>query len=207
MDTNSNIQIIEKPDWVSWDDIKQCLYEAHSVNRAKGVMMSKYLWPTERIIDFIGPNGVMFVALDNTKVVGTGAICDKVGKKWYAKGRYADFSLGSVLPQYSGQGIFKELERVREEACARMNYPVIVGDTHSKNTRRIKIYAAAGYKHVGYHPCSDHFNVVMAKWPGGCPYSDTYIKFRRMLSYIYGHCFKVAYILGKPILNIIRRTK
>ena len=84
-----SIQIIEKPDWVSWDDIKQCLFEAHSVNRAKGINMDHYQWPTEKIKESLGENGFMLVALDGDKVVGTAGIGEKFGNKWYSKGRYA----------------------------------------------------------------------------------------------------------------------
>ena len=70
----NSIQVVEKPDWVSWDDIKQCLYEAHSVNRSKGINMAHYQWPAEKIKESLGENGFMLVALDGNKLVGTAGI-------------------------------------------------------------------------------------------------------------------------------------
>ena len=37
---DSSIQIIEKPDWVSWDEIHEVLWKAHENNRENGVFMS-----------------------------------------------------------------------------------------------------------------------------------------------------------------------
>jgi hypothetical protein len=112
---NSDIKIIEKPDWVSWEDIKQCLYEAHSVNRAKGINMAHYQWPAEKIKESLGEKGFMLLALDGDKLVGTAGIGEKIGKNWYANGRYAYECFASVLPEYAGKGIYKMLEIRREE--------------------------------------------------------------------------------------------
>lgn len=187
---DSNIQIMEKPDWVSWEEIKNCLMEAHSVNRAKGINMSHYQWPAEKIRDEIEPNGVMLVALDGKKIVGTSALCEKKGGKvWYAKGRYAYMGFAGVLPEYNGLGIYKKLCRKREEYAAINDYQVFVLDTHEKNLRLQNIAKSNGYRLVGYFRTSnkDHFNVVMAKWPKGCPYSVYYCRARYFLSVVYAH--------------------
>lgn len=183
---NPEIKVIEKPDWVSWDEIKQCLVDAHLVNRAKGINMSHYQWPVEKIREYIGPNGVILVALDGSKVVGTAAISEKEGKAWYAKGRYAYMCFGSVLPEYSGKGIYGRLIRIREEIAERDKYTVWVLDTHIKNTKLQNIAKNNGYRSVGYFRTAnkDHCNVVMAKWPGGCPHSMFYCRLRFFLSRI-----------------------
>ena len=59
----SNIQIVEKPDWVTWDDIKQCLFEAHAENRAKGINMAHYQWPVEKIKESLGERGIILVSI------------------------------------------------------------------------------------------------------------------------------------------------
>ena len=162
----SEIQIMEKPGWVSWDDIKQCLYEAHSVNRAKGINMAHYQWPAEKIQESLGENGFMLVALDGDKLVGTAGIGEKFGNKWYANGRYAYECYASVLPEYAGKGI---------------GYDVLIGDTHSKNTHRIEIALKNGFRLVRFFRAAskDHYSVVIVKWLNGCPYSSFYcwIKF------------------------------
>lgn len=182
----SQIQIMEKPEWVSWEDIKQCLYEAHSINRAKGINMTHYQWPVEKIREYLGPNGVVLVALDGDKVVGTVAIREGYGKSWYAKGKYAYMCFAGVLPQYNGMGIYGKLVQLRENIAKDLKYNVWIFDTHRKNTKIQKIALLNGYRLVGYfRVMSDgHCNVVMAKWPNGCPYSKLYCRCRFILSWI-----------------------
>lgn len=178
----SSIQIIKKPDWVSWEDIKQCLYEAHSVNRAKGINMAHYQWPAEKLKQSLGKNGFMLVALDGEKVVGTAGIGEKFGNKWYVKGRYAYECYASVLPEYAGKGIYKMLEIRREAKVREDGYDVLIGDTHSKNSHRIDIALKNGFRLVRFFRAAskDHYSVVIAKWLNECPYSSFYcwIKFQ-----------------------------
>ena len=177
-----NIQIMVKPDWVTWDDIKQCLVDAHAVNRTKGINMAHYQWPAEKIKESLGEKGVMLVALDGRRLVGTAAIGDKIGKTWYNRGPYAYICFDAVIPEYSGRGIFKLLESKREQLARNLGYKTLVFDTHSKNVHRQEIAKKNGYKPVRFFRASskDHYSVVMAKWLNGCPYSSFYcwIKFQ-----------------------------
>jgi len=181
---NSDIKIIEKPDWVSWEDIKQCLYEAHSVNRAKGINMAHYQWPAEKIKESLGEKGFMLLALDGDKLVGTAGIGEKIGKNWYANGRYAYECFASVLPEYAGKGIYKMLEIRREEKAKEDGYDVLIGDTHSKNYHRIDIALKNGFRLVHFFRAAskDHYNVVIAKWLNGCPYSSFYCRMKFQIS-------------------------
>lgn len=171
-----SIQIVEKPDWVSWDDIKQCLYEAHAVNREKGINMAHYQWPAEKIKQSLGENGFMLVAMDGDKLVGTAGIGEKFGNKWYVKGRYAYECYAGVLPEYAGIGIYKMLEIKRESKVREDGYDVLLGDTHSKNSHRIDIALKNGFRLVRFFRAAskDHYSVVIAKWLNGCPYSSIY---------------------------------
>lgn len=187
---NSDIQIVEKPDWVSWEDIKQCLVEAHAVNRAKGINMAHYQWPVEKIREYIGTNGVMLVALDGEKVVGTAAIIEKKGSTWYAKGLYANMGFAGVLPAYNGRGIYRNLTQKREEIARSRGYTVLVLDTHEKNKKLQSIAKTNGYRLAGYFRTmnKDHFNVVMVKWLDNCPNSKFYCRLRFFLTYFRVHC-------------------
>ncbi|MCH5221522.1 MAG: GNAT family N-acetyltransferase [Muribaculaceae bacterium] len=182
----ANIIITEKPDWVSWDDIKQCLVDAHAVNRAKGIETSLYKWPTDKIQQSIEPYGVMLVALDNGKVVGTAALRVKHSKRWFAKGRYAYLCFWAVLPEYNGLGIHTELVRKSEEIAKQRNYSVFVFDTNEHNKKVINKSRANGYRYVAYYRPNntDHYNVIMAKWPNACPYSKAYCKARFCISWL-----------------------
>lgn len=172
----SRIKIIEKPDWVSWEDIKRCLYEAHAANRAKGMNMAHYQWPTEKFVDAIGENGRMFVALDGEKLVGVAAVCDKTGNSWYAKGKFAYMGFAGVLPEYKGCGIYNELVKVREDFAKQHDYRILTFDTHQNNKVIQKTALKNGYRYVRFFRAAskDHYCVIMAKWLDGCPYSKFY---------------------------------
>ena len=171
-----DIQIIKKPEWVSWDEIKQCLYAAHAVNRTKGVNMTHYQWSADRIKDLLGEKGVMLVALDGNQVVGTAAICERIGRAWYASGRYAYMCFAGVLPEYSGQGIYKALITERERIAKDSGLDVLLMDTHYRNRLVQNIAKKNGYRYVRFFRASskDHYCVVMVKWLKGCPFSEYY---------------------------------
>lgn len=186
MKNDTEIKIIEKPDWVSWDDIKHCLYEAHAVNRAKGINMTHYQWSAEKIKQSLGEKGFMLVALDGDKLVGTAGIGEKFGNKWYANGRYAYECFAGVLPEYAGKGIYKMLEIRREEKAKEDGYNVLIGDTHSKNSHRIDIALKNGFQLVRFFRAvsKDHYNVVIAKWLNGNPYPSFYCWMKYQISRI-----------------------
>ena len=48
------IKIMEKPEWVSWDDIHQLLLAAHKKNIEKGIVMKYAQLPGEEIRKKIG---------------------------------------------------------------------------------------------------------------------------------------------------------
>ena len=164
---------MEKPDWISWDNIRQCLYEAHVVNREKGINMTHYQWPCEKIMDYVGEKGLILVALDGKQLIGTAAFAEKDGNLWYNKGRYAYICFDSVIPKYAGKGVFKYLDAKREELARQKGYSVLVFDTHSKNIRRREIAVEQGYQYVSFFRGKniDHYSVVMAKWLNENPYS------------------------------------
>ena len=181
---NTDIQIAEKPDWVSWEDIKRCLTEAHADNRAKGIIMAHYQWPAEKIKDSIGEKGVMLVALDGNKLVGTSAFMEENRSYWYVRSKYAYVCFDGVIAGYSGKGLFRLLDTKREELVKERGYDMLVFDTHVKNRHRQEIALKNGYKYVRYFMAQsgDHNNVVMTKWLNGCPFSNRFIKRRFILS-------------------------
>ena len=179
MDTS--IQIIEKPEWVSWEEIHQVLWKAHEQNRQKGIFMLLPTRSAEELQKYVD-GGKMFVATDGDRVIGTLALVVKEGKQWYNKGRFGYLCLGAVLPDFSGKGIFRLLYDVAEKEALRLRLPVLTRDTNEKNVRMLKISKKEGYHFVAYRACRDHFNIVRAKWLQTCPFSPWYIKLRFLLS-------------------------
>lgn len=176
---NSKIQIVEKPDWVSWDDIHEVLWTAHAENRNNGVVMRYPSLSGEEIKNKIEANGKMFCAIVNGKLAGTAAIMTKKVKYWYNKvpETIAYLCFASVLPEYAGKGIYKQLNMTREKEARSMGYKRIMFDTHENNIHKIQVDKNNGFKLVDYKLYGEHYNVVMVKWIDGCPYSEIRIKY------------------------------
>lgn len=187
----TNIQVIEKPEWVLWDEIKKCLSDAHTINRDNGINMSHYQWSAEKIKDYIGDKGIVLVALDGRKIVGTASFTEKNGGKWFAKGRYAYMCFAGVIPEYKGIGLYRILTTKREEIAQKKGYKLLVFDTHIQNKEVQTIAKRRGYKYVQYFQAAskDHFSVMMAKWLGKCPYSKIYCRMRYLVSMVEAHVF------------------
>ena len=166
------IQVIEKPDWVSWDDIHEVLVRAHASNREKGINMRKPSLPGEEIEKEVGDDGVMLVALDGNKVLGTAALLPKTGFNWFYKGQYGYLCYASVLPEYHGEGVYRMFCEQRETYARIKGFNALYIDTHHENKHVIDINLKNGFKRVGVRVFADHWNVVLFKWLDGCPYSD-----------------------------------
>ena len=179
---DSTIHIIEKPDWVSWDEIHSVVWNAHAQNREKGIIMSYPSLSGDEIRRRIENDGKLFIALDGQKVVGTLALIVKQGKNWYNKGRYGYLCFGAVLPDYSGKGIYRSLYQLAESTSKQMGLSVLTRDTNENNARMLKISKQEGYLFVECKAYKDHFNIVRAKWLNNCPFPTWYIKIRFVLS-------------------------
>lgn len=184
---NRTIQIIEKPDWVSWDEIHEVLWKAHEQNRKKGMNMAYPALPGEKIREKIeGSNGKMLVAIDGQILVGTAAIKVKEASLWCGDGKYAYCCFASVLPEYKGKGIYKSLNIKREEMAANMGLVRMMFDTHEDNKHKLDCDYKAGYKYVDLSIWKDHYNVVMVKWLNGCPYPNWYCTMQFLIHKWYG---------------------
>lgn len=176
MNKEHQIEILEKPEWVSWDEIHNVLWRAHEQNRQNGIKMAFPALPGDKIREKVEGHGKMLVAMDGQKVVGTAAIIIKKVNIWCGKGEYAYCCFASVLPEYSGMGIYKSLNINREENALRMGLKRMMFDTHEHNKRKIEGDYKAGFKLVDISVWKDHYNVVMVKWLNGCPYPNWYCK-------------------------------
>lgn len=182
---NNTTQILEKPDWVSWDEIHDVLWKAHAQNREKGIIMGYPSLSGDEIRKRIVNNGKLYIAVDGDKVIGTLALIKKKGNKWYNKGFYGYLCFGAVLPDYSGKGIYRSLYKAVETSAKQMNLTVLTRDTNEKNARMLKITKQEGYHFVEYKAYKDHYNIVRAKWLNKSSFPIWYIKFRFNMSRIY----------------------
>lgn len=172
----SNIEIKEKPLWVSWEGIHELLWKAHEKNREQGINMKFPSLPGDEIRKRIEGQGKMFVALDGNKLVGAAALKVKRMFLWCGKHKYAYLCFAGVLPEYSGKGIYNTLLTHIEREAQKIGQNCVMFDTHEMNHRLIGINKKAGYQMVDILIWKDHYNVVMVKWLSGCPYSDWYCR-------------------------------
>ncbi len=169
---DKSIRILVKPDYVSWDDIHDVIWKSHEENRKKGVIMRYPSLLGSEIEKKIGVDGKMLVALtEEGKLVGTAAAMPKKAKFWFGEFVFAYCCFASILPEYNGKGIYKEMCRIQEEMAREAGLNMMMFDTHEKNSRNLGHSIKAGYKFVDLKFYRDHYNVVMVKWLDGCPYS------------------------------------
>lgn len=179
------INIVEKPDWVSWEEIREVLWESHAENREKGIKNALPSLPSDEIRKKVGDKGKMFVALDGKKVVGTYAVLIRNNRKWFTSGAYAYECFCTVLPEYRRTRAYFLLARTAIGYIKKKGHSLTTGEAHENNEKVLKLKYREGYQYVAYKACSDHYNIVIAKWLNECPYPLWYIIFRFQLSKLY----------------------
>lgn len=171
---NSSIVIIEKPEWINYEDIHSVLRKAHEVNRKNGVEMLTASLNGAGLEQRIGENGRCFVAVAGKEILGTVSASIEKKNRWYAKENVVDLKLLGVIPEATGKGVASSLvEHVFD--FARINNICLVElDTAENNINAIKIYEKKGFVLVDYFtsPNTKHYSVVMAKWMDDLPYSE-----------------------------------
>ena len=180
-----DIKVMPKPDWISWEDIRELIVSAHKRNIEKGITMNTTTMSGEDIRKHIGEEGRCFVALCGDKLVGTTSVRIAIGNKWYDQGKIiSKGALSAILPNYQGLGILEEMNALRDAYIAEKGVQVMEGDTPEDNMVVRKFVARNGFKEVRYFPAAhqNHFSVYFVKWLEGCPFSDQYIKRRFNIS-------------------------
>ena len=196
----ASIKILPKPEFVSWDDVHEVIWQSHEQNRKNGVVMRYPSLPGDEIRKRVGEKGTMLVAMtEDGKIVGTGAVFPKEATLWFGKHRFAYCCFASILPEYAGKGIYKEMCHQQEEIARREGLDMMLFDTHEKNTRNLTHSLKAGYRYVGLKYYRDHYNVVMVKWLDGCPYSPFRCAFHYRLQSAIVRCRTVVHRLLKKL--------
>ena len=173
------IIFMEKPDWVSWDDIHQCLYKAHQVNRIHGFNMLSQDMSGEELKNKLEGNGHCFVALDNEKLVGVATVRFFKSRRWWAWGKTVAYNgLDGVLKEYQGTDVFIGLQQMRNAAIKKSGVRIIQSNTAEENTLILRRVKKMGGKFVQYSATgkgADHYSIIMARWLDGCPWPDWFV--------------------------------
>ena len=174
------IKIVEKPDWISWDDIHELLLQAHKKNYEKGIVLGYTQMPGSKIKEKLGDEGCCWVALDGDKPVGTTSVTYFQGKSWWNKDKkVAHGCFTGILREYQGIGLMEELNAKKYEHVRKHGADMNEGDTAEDNITALKVFRKEGYKVVSYYaPPTNHYSVRIVKWLNGCPFTDEYINRR-----------------------------
>ena len=164
--------VIPKPPSVSWEEISQVLQKAHKENAEKGVIMPfPFMRPDEIRKKIENRGGVMFVALLDGQLIGTGATYFIDKNFWCGNGLYAYNCFVSVLPEHAGKGVYKKLALKQEEYIKSKHVNRIFFDTHEKNKRIIEVSRKNGYEFVNFILRKKHNSIYMVKWLDNPPYT------------------------------------
>jgi len=176
------MEIKEKPDSVSWEEIHKILWTAHTANRENGIQMQYASLSVRDLKEKFEGNAKIYVAIENDIIVGCSAIQVRNCSLWCGSGKYAYLCLAAVLPNYQGRGVYQALFEKRIEEVFRLKLDRVVFDTHEYNRRMISIAENNGFRKVALRKYGDHYSVVMVKWLIDSPYSAFYCNLRYILS-------------------------
>ena len=188
------IQYMEKPDWVSWENVMNCIREAHQSNKKFGFEMLNSKQPANDFSKRL-KSGHCFVALDGERVVGTLSVLFLKKKKWWTRGPIVYHCYDAILPDYRGTDVYFGLNDLRDKVVLESGIKIEQFNTAEKNKIVIKINKKYGYKLVQFSPTgkgADYYSVTMVRWNDGCPFPDWFIKFMFVFSKI------VSKTLWKP---------
>ena len=120
----SEIQFMEKPDWVSWEDVCECIRKANVVNDKKGFhMLFSKISPDE--IKKRLKEGQCFVALHNHKVVGTTSFVISKVRSWCLNGKVICFCYDGILPEYRGTDVYFGLGQLKNDKVIETNIKIL----------------------------------------------------------------------------------
>ena len=127
------IRVIEKPEWVSWEEVQRCIYISQQTNVKKGFdMLFGHITPKE--LEKAVSNGYCFVALnDSNKVVGTVSLTVSDIKFWWHKGRAGLQCYEGILPSYRGSDVYFELHEHIEKKADELGLNVLWASTSESN--------------------------------------------------------------------------
>ena len=181
------IRVIEKPDTLSYELIRDVIHQAHKAHIEKGIIMKITTFSAEELEErIVRNNGKCFIATENERVVGTVSYIIKHLNHWYKSGDAAELTMIGILPNYQGKRIFSMLYKKLEEEIRKKGYTTICCDTPVNNIHAQQLYTKAGFTYVDYFASpSNHYSVEMLKWLNGCPFSKAYCVFRYNLKKLY----------------------
>lgn len=186
-----SLEIIPKPEYISWEDITELLHLGYSERAEEGLNYSATNQSVEKTIARVG-DGVCLVALLDGKLIGTESynLIKKKNlkwKRWYQDKEYYYLHSLTVHPDYKRRGIGLKIRNYIRDEAIKKGVGSLISDTSEDAKWLIDWYDRLGHKKVGYvsHSGTNYYSVVMRTPISGKKYSEGYRKFRLFLSFLF----------------------
>ena len=178
------IQFMEKPEWISWEEVRECMRSSHQTNTKLGFEMLN----SKRTVDDLKNKMKvvhLFVAIDDKKLVGlAGAKLIKMNK-WWTRNVVSYHCFDAILPDYRGTDVYIGLKDIRDRFDKQNNVRIFQFNTAEHNKTIIRLTEKKGYKRVQFAPTGEganYYSITMVKWSDGCPHKDWFVVFMYKLS-------------------------
>lgn len=148
-DVSVNIRPIEYDDCITYEEIQNLLSKAHRVNEEKGLSYATATQSVEKLRQKIG-YGVCFVALDNSKLIGTATVCLKDIDYWYYTGQVVLIKLVAVDPENKHAKVGTRLIKKCIEYANMIGAKVVVTDSAEQNIIFKKLVTRLDFVEIDY---------------------------------------------------------
>lgn len=204
-----NVQITEKPDWISWEEITELLHQAFAEHYKKGLY---YVACNQTVEDTRkrARNAICLVALLEGRLVGT--ILVSIYYKNNKKIGY--FNQLGILEETKGHGIGTQLFGEGIKICLNNQVKEIRCDTSEKAKDVIRFHQRNGFQKIKLvsHSATNYYSVVFRYALNSRKYTHLEAFLRFFFSSLYCHClwkadgqFTKLGKLAKSIKNKLRK--
>lgn len=158
----NGIRILKKPDYITYEQIQECLDKAHEVNTKKGLNYATQGQSVEKLVEKL-KDAVTYVALTpDNKVVATASVQFRKINHWYHNGDIGLLKLIGVLPEYSGFKLATLLLFLLRLKVQFKKVEVLVSDSAEANLAIRNLYLHNGFEIVDCckYPNNNFISVV-----------------------------------------------
>ena len=165
------IEITEKDNSTSWEEITELLHRAYAIRKERGLNYAAATQTVEETIHRAQPEGaiknVTLVAKENGKLVGSTTYNIRKGRRWYEGEKALFFHMVGVAPEQKGKGLGNRLIGEVIEIAEKEGCDTVVFDTAQTAKDLLKWY-------------TNHFSfqkVGLVSWPNTNYYSVEFVKY------------------------------
>ncbi len=173
------ITVIQKPDYITYEEIQNLLSRAHTSNIKSGLIYRTAIQSSDELRNKIGSNGRCFIAVmkdenDEYILCGTITVCFIKINYWYYSGDVALIKLFGVDPSYKGKDVGKHLLDRAIKCAKQNNMDVVLLDSAEQNEIVYYMCIKKGFQLVDYcrYDSNNFITAVYAKFLNGSEVDD-----------------------------------